>query len=58
MATDQLLTVMQVAQRLQLHPETIRRWVREGKLRAVKLGSDRGGYRIRESELRRVTSMA
>jgi excisionase family DNA binding protein len=58
MATDQLLTVVQVAERLQLHPETIRRWVREGKLPAVKLGSDRAGFRIRESDVRRLTAHA
>lgn len=52
---DPLLTVTQVAQRLQLHPETIRRWIREGRLKAVKLGTHRSGFRIRESELARVT---
>jgi excisionase family DNA binding protein len=56
MAKDTLLTVQQVAERLQLNPETIRRWVREGKLRAIKLGSNRGGFRIRESDIRRLTA--
>ena len=55
---DQLLTVDQVARRLQLHPETIRRWIRDGRLRAIKLGTDRSGYRIRASELARVTGAA
>ena len=56
MSDDALLTVSQVARRLQLHPETIRRWIREGKLQAVKLGSDRAGLRIRESELAKITN--
>jgi excisionase family DNA binding protein len=53
---DALLTVDQVAKQLQLHPETVRRWIREGRIKAVKIGgSDRGGFRIRESELARLT---
>ena len=52
---DQLLTVAQVAERLQLHPETIRRWIREGRLKAITLGTDRSGFRIRQSELDRLT---
>jgi excisionase family DNA binding protein len=53
---DELLTVNQVAERLKLHPETIRRWIREGRLHAIKLvGRDRAGFRIRESEVARLT---
>ena len=53
MDEDRLLTVHEVAARLRLNPETVRRWLREGKLRGFLLGGDRGGYRIAESELRR-----
>lgn len=49
-----MLTVRQVAERLQLNPETIRRWVRAKKLRGVSLGSDRAGFRIPESEVARL----
>lgn len=49
---DELLTVDQVARRLQVHPETIRRWIRDGRLKAVKLSP---GFRIRESEVERLT---
>lgn len=35
---EEYLTVMQVAQKLQVHPESVRRWVRAGKLPAVKIG--------------------
>lgn len=52
---DELLTVDEVARRLKLHPETIRRWIREGRLKAVKLGSDRSGFRVRASEVARLT---
>jgi len=51
---SELWTVDQVADYLQLSPETIRRWVRDGKLPAVKLGSNRAGFRIHESEVRKI----
>lgn len=48
---DELLTLEQVAQKLQIHTGTIYRYVREKKLRAIRLsGRD---LRIRRSELRR-----
>ena len=50
-AGDPLLTVPEVAARLRINPETVRRWLRRGKLRGVLMGGDRGGYRIAESEL-------
>jgi excisionase family DNA binding protein len=48
---EQLLTVDQVARRLQLHPATVRRWIKAGRLRGISLGSDRAGWRIRRSEV-------
>jgi excisionase family DNA binding protein len=54
---DRLLTVKQVAERLQVHEETVRRWLRERRLRGVKLGSNRAGFRIPESELKRLTEL-
>jgi excisionase family DNA binding protein len=53
MGGEQLLTVAQVAERLQAHPETVRRWLRAGKLRGSKVGGSRLGYRISEGELER-----
>ncbi len=52
---DRLLTVAEVADRLRLNPETVRRWLRHGKLAGISLGSDRGGWRVPASELRRLT---
>jgi len=48
---SELWTVEQVADYLQLHPETVRRWIRAGKLPAVKLGSNRAGLRIHEADV-------
>ena len=36
---EMLLTVEQAAERLQLHPETVRRQLKRGELRAIKRGT-------------------
>ena len=54
MQGEQLLKVREVAERLRLDPETVRRWLRSGKLRGSKISSTRGGYRIPESEIARL----
>jgi excisionase family DNA binding protein len=51
---SELWTVDQVADYLQLSRETIRRWIRAGKLHAIKLGSNRAGLRIPETEVVRL----
>jgi excisionase family DNA binding protein len=48
------LTVAQVAERLQTTPDTIRRWIREGKLKAVMPGGAKLGYRIAEADVERL----
>ncbi len=50
MCADELLGVEKVAEELGVHVDTVRKWIREKQLRAVKLGR-RGGYRIRRSDL-------
>lgn len=45
---ENLLNVNQVAFILKVHPLTIRRYLKEGKLKAVKVG---GNIRIKESQL-------
>jgi len=46
--TDHLFTTEQVSRLLQIHPLTVLRYIKDGKLKAIKLGRI---YRIRESDL-------
>ena len=48
MGDDKLYTPEEVAERLQLSEQTVRRWLREEKLKGVKLGSK---WRIRERDI-------
>jgi len=54
MVEERVLTVAEVAERLRLGEETVRRWLRQGKLRGTKLGPTSAGYRIPESEVQRI----
>jgi excisionase family DNA binding protein len=45
---EQLLTVEQVAEKLQVHWQTILRYIKTGRLRAIKIGR---GYRVDPSDL-------
>ncbi len=47
------LTVPEAARRTGRNPETIRRWIREGKLRAHKVGTQ---HIIEEADLEAVTA--
>ncbi len=47
---DKIYKVDEVAERLGCHIETVRRKIRSGQIRAIKIGND---YRISESELDR-----
>lgn len=49
---DPLLTVPEVAERLRVAEETIRRWLRSGRMTGI-LFSDRSGYRVLDSEVER-----
>ena len=49
LSTD-LLTVGQVAAWLNIHPNTVRRWVQKGDLDAYRIGS-RGDRRIRRGDV-------
>ncbi|MHB1006599.1 MAG: helix-turn-helix domain-containing protein [Chloroflexota bacterium] len=51
MQEDRLLTVPEVAARIRTTSDTVRRWIRNGRLHAVMLGGTKLGYRIREDEL-------
>lgn len=52
--SEEIYTVEQFAERLKLHPKTVLRFIREGRLRAVKVGKS---YRILRSELEAMTGI-
>lgn len=52
MSDERWLTVAQVADVVQVHPETVREWLRTGKLPGTLL-SRRAGWRVRERDVQR-----
>ena len=53
---ERYLNVHDVAEQLSVTEDTVRRWLRDRRLRGFMPGGARGGYRIRESELERFVS--
>src|SRR3979409_1616186 len=51
----ELYSVEQVAERLGLHVRTVRNYVREGRLKAVRIGKQ---YRIARADLEALTGLA
>ena len=49
---ERWLTVEEAAERLSVHDQTVRRWLRAGKLQGTSINR-RAGWRIRESEIER-----
>ena len=47
---ERLLTVEEVAMRLQVNEQTIRRWLRDGEMSGVPFGG-RTGWRVSEDDL-------
>jgi excisionase family DNA binding protein len=45
----EFFTVNEVAEKLKVHPATIKRWLREGKMRGLQLG-DRAGWRVSKAD--------
>ncbi len=54
MQSDPVLTVAEAAARLKISQETVRIWLRAGKLRGHRPGGDKIGWRIPASEVERV----
>ena len=52
MEQEHLYTTAEVAERLRVHPETVRQWLRDGEMRGTILGR-KAGWRVPASELRR-----
>src|SRR5207248_1329077 len=43
---ERFITVQEAAEQLQVHPQTVRVWLREGKLSGRLIGGRKSGYRI------------
>ncbi len=54
MEGEQMYTVAEVAERLRLHQQTIREWLRDEKIKGVRLGGTKAGWRIPASEIERL----
>lgn len=52
--SEEVYTVEQFAERLKLHPKTVLRFIREGRLRAVRVGRS---YRILRSDMEAMTGV-
>ena len=50
MGNETWLTVEDIGDRLKVHRQTVRRWLRDGKLHGVLIG-DRAGYRVQPADL-------
>ena len=50
---SELLTIRQVAKILNVHSETLRRWDKSNKLRAIRVGQ-RGDRRFRKSDILKI----
>lgn len=53
-----ILTVDEVAERLRVNPATVRRWCREGTLKATQLPGARGSWRITPEALAELVGAA
>jgi len=49
---DELMTVEEIADRLKMHPESVRRWLREGSMLGVRI-SRAAGWRVERREVDR-----
>lgn len=58
MNEERLLTVREVAERVRTSEETIRRWLKSGRLRGVRPGGTKLGWRIPTSEVDRLLGKA
>ena len=50
MDEERWLEVKDIVEKLNVHEQTVRRWIRQGDLQAVLLGR-KGGYRVKASDL-------
>lgn len=50
-SSNPALTVAQVADQLQTSSRTVQRWIKNGRLRAIRLPGGRGRYRIYQDDI-------
>jgi excisionase family DNA binding protein len=48
---DELLTIPEAARRLRVEPGTLRRWISEGRVPAIRLAGQRGPLRVVAADL-------
>ncbi len=55
MPPDEFLTPDEIGRKFKVKPDTVRGWVRDGRIRAIRLGSNgrRGPIRIAASDVER-----
>jgi excisionase family DNA binding protein len=51
---EKFITVRDAAEQLQVHPQTVRLWLRDGKVRGKLIGGRKSGCRIPASEIERL----
>ena len=51
MSESKLLTVREVAAKLRVSEYTVREWLRMGRLKGIKPGGAKAGWRVTEDEL-------
>lgn len=59
MSEDQLekhYSVAELAKILSVKPYTVRKWINDGTIKAIRLPGDRGDYRISETEAKRLVN--
>jgi excisionase family DNA binding protein len=50
MSDEQWYDVKQIVAKLQVHEQTVRKWIKDGELPAIMFGR-KGGYRVKASDL-------
>ena len=51
--SEDLLTVPEVAAMLRLNEQTVRKWLREGRLPGIYLGTRTAGWRVQRADVAR-----